>query len=136
MSGRFLPNKKSSPGGGDIARPVHYVSDGKGRDSYITTTDGGLTHPNRPCDPRVTFSKNLRQYNRLDNYLTQRNYNLANLKAGSVFRQSSVSILNSPIKEPSFKKIQLFETTSPTKRQNPDLITQDPYANNYPFKYP
>jgi hypothetical protein len=60
MSGRFLPTKKISPGGGDTARPVHYISDGKGRDTYITLTDGGLTHPNRPCDPRVTFSKNLR----------------------------------------------------------------------------
>lgn len=39
------------------ARPVHYNSDGSGRDSYICKTDGGLTNPSRPCDPRETFKR-------------------------------------------------------------------------------
>jgi len=55
MTGRFIPKRKISPGVGDNAMPVHYQSDGKGRDSYIVSTDGGLTYPNKPCDPRVVF---------------------------------------------------------------------------------
>ena len=105
MSGRFIPKRKISPGVGDNAMPVHYQSDGKGRDSYIVSTDGGLTYPNKPCDPRVVFSLNLRKYSRIDNYLEQRNYNLANLAAGAVFRRNSQSIItNKP-----YNKIELGE---------------------------
>lgn len=62
MSGRLVPSPEPKKGLGDIAKVIHYKSDGKGRDTYISKTNGGLTFPNRPCDPRVTFSKNLRDY--------------------------------------------------------------------------
>ena len=40
--------------------PVHYKSDGKGRDSYIIRNDGGMSNPNRACDPGEVFKANLR----------------------------------------------------------------------------
>lgn len=54
-SGRFLPKVKVRKGCGDDAMPVHYKSDGSGRDYYIKLTNGGLTNPSRPQDPRLTF---------------------------------------------------------------------------------
>jgi len=96
ISGRFLPSVsplKMDTGVGEIARPVHYRANGSGRDSYIVSTDGGFTHPNKPCDPREVFRSTLRNYGKNDTYLQSRNYDLANLGAGSVFRRNSLVIM-------------------------------------------
>ena len=82
--GRFIPTKPQYSGLGEIAMPVHYRSNGSGRDHYITATDGGLSHPSRPCDPRVTFKRHLREYSRIDNYQRGRNYKLAGLNSVGV----------------------------------------------------
>ena len=55
-SGRMIAQRTPQHGLGDIAKPIHYRSNGSGRDHYITLTDGGLSHPTKPCDPRITFS--------------------------------------------------------------------------------
>lgn len=72
MSGRMIPSPEPRHSPGRHAEIIHYKSDGKGRDSYICKTNGGLTFPNRPCDPRVTFSKNLRDYNVNQTYVEKR----------------------------------------------------------------
>lgn len=46
-SGRFLPAITARRGCGDSAMPVHYKSDGSGRDHYIKLTNGGLTSPSK-----------------------------------------------------------------------------------------
>lgn len=68
-SGRLIPNRPDRKGVGDPSRPVHYVCNGSGRDSYVFANDGGLTNPNKPCDPRIVFKQNLRTYHALDDYL-------------------------------------------------------------------
>jgi hypothetical protein len=63
MSGRFLSARPSAPPVikiSDQARPIHYISNGSGRDSYICMTDGGLTNPSKPGDPREKFKQTLR----------------------------------------------------------------------------
>ena len=96
ISGRFLQPVsplKMDTGVGEIAKPIHYRANGTGRDSYIVSTDGGLSYANKPCDPRVVFRSTLRNYDKNENYLQSRNYNLANLGAGSVFRRNSMVIM-------------------------------------------
>lgn len=95
MSGRFVPQRSPSKGLGDIAKVVHYRSDGKGRDTYISKTDGGLTFPNKPCDPRVTFKKHLRRYERLENYAHQRQHALATASgSNTVFGRLSFPLVS------------------------------------------
>ena len=64
----------------DTQRPMIYKTDGTGRDTYISQNNGGFTMSNFhkhevAMDPRVTFSKNLRSYERNGDYLARRNYN-------------------------------------------------------------
>jgi hypothetical protein len=109
MSGRFIAAKPDKRGVGDPARPVHYVSDGTGRDSYVVRNDGGLTNPNQPCDPRIVFKKNLRTYQPIGDYLPRRNYDLANLAAGpSVFKNSSLQILDAAKKSNPVTRVELY----------------------------
>eukprot|EP00352_Strombidinopsis_acuminata_P008171 CAMPEP_0176370820 /NCGR_PEP_ID=MMETSP0126-20121128/24269_1 /TAXON_ID=141414 ORGANISM="Strombidinopsis acuminatum, Strain SPMC142" /NCGR_SAMPLE_ID=MMETSP0126 /ASSEMBLY_ACC=CAM_ASM_000229 /LENGTH=97 /DNA_ID=CAMNT_0017730037 /DNA_START=194 /DNA_END=487 /DNA_ORIENTATION=- len=63
-SGAFSPIKQYvSPSPTIKARPVMYQSDGQGRDSYITTTSGGL-YPNsgHRLEFRDAFKKSLRNW--------------------------------------------------------------------------
>jgi|LauGreDrversion4_2_1035121.scaffolds.fasta_scaffold22470_4 hypothetical protein len=49
-SGRFVSqaSPKYGTGGQEFAMPVHYKSDGSGRDSYVKMTNGGFTSPSKP----------------------------------------------------------------------------------------
>ena len=44
------------------SKPVVYVNNGGGRDSYISSNSGGLRFENRPGHGQRTFYSNLRQY--------------------------------------------------------------------------
>ena len=44
------------------SKPVVYVNNGGGRDSYISNNSGGLRFENRPGHGQRTFYSNLRQY--------------------------------------------------------------------------
>jgi len=95
MSGRFIPKPQDKPGLGDIAKVIHYKSDGRGRDTYISKTNGGLTFPNKPCDPRETFKKHLREYERKQNYVENRTYALATASNDrSVFGRLSLQMVS------------------------------------------
>ena len=63
-AGQFLPNVNRSPDAAkkfttseSMAKSIRYKTDGTGRDSYVTTGDGGFTNPHRvvTLDPRVAF---------------------------------------------------------------------------------
>jgi hypothetical protein len=47
---------------------VHYIKDGKGRDSYISDTNGGFTASTPVAEYQNTFVNRLRSYERIDNY--------------------------------------------------------------------
>ena len=55
--------------------PKRYLTDGTGRDGYIFTNDGGQTSSGKHIvmDPRIIFQRNLRSYQRDDNYLERHN---------------------------------------------------------------
>jgi hypothetical protein len=93
----LLPSKPVRKGAGDPARPVHYVSDGSGRDSYVFANDGGFSNPNNPCDARIVFKQNLRKYEPIGDYLHRRNYEVGSpTKGQSVFKKQSLEILKTP----------------------------------------
>lgn len=47
----------------NTAKSIRYKTDGTGRDSYVTTGDGGFTNPHKVAlDPRVAFQRSLRGY--------------------------------------------------------------------------
>ena len=62
---------------GEIARRIRYKPDGSGRDSYVKDTDGGLTFPGNPCDPRELFKRTVRKYEKLESYNKTRSYHLS-----------------------------------------------------------
>jgi len=47
------------------SKPVVYVNNGGGRDSYISTNSGGLRSEYRPAHGKRTFYANLRQYDQI-----------------------------------------------------------------------
>ena len=53
-----------------------YITDGTGRDAYVTHGNGGFTNPNKivAMDPRVVFARGLRGYEPDGEYLKRRNY--------------------------------------------------------------
>lgn len=52
------------------SRPIHYVQDGQGRDSYILSSHGGFVNPS--YSPSGTFFSRLRCYERSENrYMTR-----------------------------------------------------------------
>ena len=47
------------------SKPVVYVNNGGGRDTYISNSSGGLRSDYRPAHGSRTFYSNLRQYNKV-----------------------------------------------------------------------
>ncbi len=58
----------------DTARPIHYNTNGSGRDTYINCNNGGFTtlQTGSNFDSRVTFKNNLRDYLPNPDYLKNR----------------------------------------------------------------
>mgnify|MGYP000945809250 CR=1 FL=1 len=110
MSGRMIPSPEPRNSPGRAPEVIHYKSDGKGRDSYICTTNGGLTFPNKPCDPRLTFSKNLRGYQVNQNYVEKRQQALASASGNrSVFGRLSLQMVSPREAATSDKKLRSLD---------------------------
>ena len=50
-----------------MGRPIHYVHNGQGRDSYISSTNGGFMSPGVVSPGKGTFFNQLRSYERVHN---------------------------------------------------------------------
>ena len=57
-----------------MAKSIAYNTDGTGRDGYVTWGNGGFTNTNKnvAMDPRITFKRNLRDYQPDGDYLRRR----------------------------------------------------------------
>ena len=69
-NGHFVTMKRLRPPAqpASVISPtaIHYHNDGSGRDTYVSNTDGGLTHNrNRLVDFRTAFRESLRKPDRL-----------------------------------------------------------------------
>ena len=67
-----------------MAKSVRYKSDGTGRDSYACAGDGGFTNPGMSSvvglDPRIAFTRNLRNYGQDSEYLDRRNRRIKHIQ--------------------------------------------------------
>ena len=72
-SGTMKPQKAyASPAGTvkllpKMGKPIHYVHNGQGRDSYISSTNGGFMSPGVTNPAKGTFFNQLRSYERTNN---------------------------------------------------------------------
>ena len=90
-AGGFLPNvNRMADAGqkfasaGHMAKSIRYKSDGSGRDSYALQGDGGFTNPGMSSvvglDPRVAFTRNLRNYGQDSEYTDRRNRRIKHIQ--------------------------------------------------------
>ena len=67
-----------------MAKSIRYKSDGSGRDSYACAGDGGFTNPGMSSvvglDPRIAFTRNLRNYGQDSEYLDRRNRRIKHIQ--------------------------------------------------------
>lgn len=61
----FLKQRPEHNLAGIHSKPVVYVNNGGGRDSYISSNSGGLRSEYRPAHGKRTFYSNLRQYDKI-----------------------------------------------------------------------
>ena len=66
----------------DMQKSIRYQNDGTGRDSYVYVGNGGFTNSSKTIaiDPRITFQRSLREYDKDDNYQLRRSKRVKNHK--------------------------------------------------------
>ena len=116
MSGRFLPSQNLKESFGCPARPIHYVSDGSGRDSYVCNNDGGFS--NRSIVPRLYFDSTLRTYGKLGDYIKQRR------------RSSVISITGEKISNQNTSKVQTSQIDRSVAK-SPVVLVAHPFKSRH-----
>ena len=69
------------------SKPVQYINNGGGRDTYISNSAGGLSVPYRPAYQKRTFYNNLRQYDQTNYGFGKRgaSHTATHVEKGDVF---------------------------------------------------
>ena len=97
------------------SKPVHYVSDGTGRDSYIVRSSGGLFNEYNPGSTKNSFYTSLRNYDRT--IYNRKSLSPRRSDKNDVFRKSQ-SHFNSTTKS-NFNKIKTYQQMMTNRLSKP-----------------
>lgn len=107
------------------SKPVHYASDGTGRDSYIVRSSGGLFNEYQPGSTKNSFYTSLRQYETGKASYNQKRRSLSpSLKEkGDIFLRSQ-SHFNSTAMS-SIQKMKTYQRILDNRLSKPKIAKRD-----------